>query len=451
MKETTRRNILGKNLYPIYRRVRFLRYKKRLLKQKKTNVKPISLIAEKPVRKTKRSLRFRIYRVYRLTRFILKKRRTYKAERKEKFRSESLQKKMEKAEISLRLKEKRIQDKKLEQERAKEEKLQIKEEKRLRQIERKEHRKERRKQFIYELKTFDRHTLRRWFRGILEFAENKDKRHNFFVISINSLVLFLFSYIVIFIIGQLITVWVASTFDYTTILYYYKIYYDIESHAWNADSVKILFSILPMTGILMGTVFLILYSLFRNESGNLKLFFLWGFVHGMVMFFGSLLMGTLLNKDFGWVIAYLYYRDTGKMIFSIISIFALVSIGGLIAKSFLISGNAYFNFIDKRNKKFLLWAQVILPAIIGTIILTLIKIPDKFYYGTVDEMYYEFFKLFTLIILIVPLIFSFSSYNEIFYDEEQRNISLNWKFLTITVAIILLFRFGLITGITFGG
>ena len=201
----------------------------------------------------------------------------------------------------------------------------------------------------------------------------------------------------------------------------------------------------------MGTIFIILFSTFRNEPGNLKLFFLWGFVHGMVMFFGSLLMGTLLNKDFGWVIAYLYYRDTGKMIFSIISIFALIAIGGLIAKSFLISGNAYFNFIDKRNRKFLLSGQVIFPVIIGTIILALIKIPDRFYYGTVDEMYYEFLKLFTMTLVIVPLIISFRAYNEIYFDEEPRKINLNWKFLFITVIVILVFRFGMVTGITFGG
>jgi hypothetical protein len=201
----------------------------------------------------------------------------------------------------------------------------------------------------------------------------------------------------------------------------------------------------------MGTIFIILFSTFRNEPGNLKLFFLWGFVHGMVMFFGSLLMGTLLNKDFGWVIAYLYYRDTGKMIFSIISIFALISIGGLIAKSFLISANAYFNFIDKENRKFILYGQVIFPAIIGTIILALIKIPDRFYFATTDEMYYEFLKLFSLIILIIPLIISFRTNNEVYFDEEPRKISLGWKYLIFTVLIFLAFRFGLVTGIAFGG
>lgn len=427
-------------------------YKRRLLKQKRKDSKfTNSQTAKHTSLKQKPSLKFRLYRIYRLTKYSIRKWKANQKETQARIRTQKVIAKIEQAEIRTRIKEKKIQDRLLEQERNNAEKLQYQEEKKLRREENKQRRKARWNEFIHEIRTFDRHTLRRWFRGILEFAENKDKRHNFFVISINSLVLFLFSYLVIYIISQLITVWVASSFHYKTVLYFYKIYYDIESHDWNADSVKILFSIMPIAGILIGTIFIILFSSFRNEPGNLKLFFLWGFVHGMVMFFGSLLMGTLLNKDFGWVIAYLYYRDTGKMIFSIISIFALISIGGLIAKSFLISGNAYFNFIDKRNREFLLSGQVIFPAIVGTFILALLKIPDQFYYGTVDEMYYEFLKLFTLIILIVPLIISFRTYNEIYYDEEPRKINLNWKFLIATVMLLLIFRFGLISGINFGG
>jgi hypothetical protein len=452
MQETTRKKILGKRLYPVYRRMRFLLYKRRLKKQNRKNIK-ITLPSshETASLKRKSTFKFRLYRIYRLTKYSIRKWTANRKEIRARIRAQKATARIEKAEIRTRIKEQKLQDRRLEQERKKAEKLQYRQDKKLRKEENKQRRKARWREFIHEIKTFDRHTLRRWFRGILEFAENKDRRHNFFVISINSLVLFLFSYLVIYIISQLITVWVASSFQYKTVLYYYKIYYDIESHDWNADSVKILFSIMPITGILMGSIFIILFSTIRNESGNLKLFFLWGFVHGMVMFFGSLLMGTLLNKDFGWVIAYLYYRDTGKMIFSIISIFALISIGGLIAKSFLISGNAYYNFIDRSNRKFLLSGQVVFPAVIGTFILALIKVPDQFYFGTVDEMYYEFLKLFTLIILMIPLIISFRTYNEIYFDEEPRKINLNWKFLIATVILLLVFRFGLISGINFGG
>ena len=70
---------------------------------------------------------------------------------------------------------------------------------------------------------------------------------------------------VIYLISQFITVWVAASFDYKTILYYYKIYYDIESHAWNADSVKILFSIMPIVGVLW-ELFLLFFSVLSGMN-----------------------------------------------------------------------------------------------------------------------------------------------------------------------------------------
>ncbi|MCD4731676.1 MAG: hypothetical protein K8R74_13810 [Bacteroidales bacterium] len=232
-------------------------------------------------------------------------------------------------------------------------------------------------------------------------------------------------------------------------MYYYKIYYNIESSDWTADSVKILFSIMPLTGLLLGIIFIIIYATFSSETGKIKLFFLWGFVHGMVMFFGALLMGTLLNKDFGWVIAYLYYRDTGKMVFSIISIFALISIGAIISRSFLISGNSYFNLIDKSNKKYFLFSQVVFPGIIGSILLVFLKIPNSYYYVTTDEVFFEIMKLSTLIILIIPLIMTFGTYNDVLFDEEPRRINLKWQLMIITYLLVIAFRFGFMEGIYF--
>lgn len=99
----------------------------------------------------------------------------------------------------------------------------------------------------------------------------------------------------------------------------------------------------------------------------------------------------------------------------------------------------------------MLSGQVIFPVIAGTLVLALLKIPDEFYYGTIDEMYYEFLKLSTLAILVIPLILAFRTYDEIYFDEEPRKIFLNWKVLIITVVILIAFRYGLVSGITFGG
>ncbi len=446
MKETTKRKLLGNRLYTIYRRMRFLSFKRKKIKSEKKQEKQKELLAKKVARKEKKhTIGFRIYRIFRLLNYIRKRRKYHRHQKNFKRNAQKEEQKELKRKLKLKAREDRILDK----QKARFEKQELKAEKQERKRIRKEWTKSHLKAFLFEIKSFDRHSLKRWYYWFLSVTENKDKRNNFFVITLNSFTYFILSYLVIYIISQVITAWVATSFDYKTIVYYYKIYYNIESSDWTADSVKILFSIMPLTGLLFGTIFLIIYATFRDEIGKLKLFFLWGFVHGMVMFFGALLMGTLLNKDFGWVIAYMYYRDTGKMVFSIISIFALISIGAIVSRSFLISGNSYFNEINKSNKKYFLYSQVIFPGIIGTIVLVLLKIPNTYYYVTSDEVFFEIMKLSTFIILLVPLITTFRSYHDTLFDEEPRQINLKWKLMIITYLLIIAFRFGFVEGIYF--
>lgn len=446
MKETTKRKLLGNRLYPIYRRMRFLSYKRKKIKlEKKQKEEEEKRQLKEARKKNKKSLRFSIYRIYRLLNYIRKRRKYHRYQRKFKAKAQ----KEEQKELKKRLKLKAKEDRQLDKQKRQLEKLAYKEEKKERKRIRKEWTKSHANAFVSEIKSFDRHSLKRWYYWFLTVTENKDKRNNFFVITFNSLTYFVLSYLVIYVISQVITTWIATSFDYKTIVYYYKIYYNIESSDWTADSVKILFSIMPLTGLLLGIIFIIIYATFRDEIGKLKLFFLWGFVHGMVMFFGALLMGTLLNKDFGWVIAYMYYRDTGKMVFSIISIFALISIGAIISRSFLISGNSYFNQIDKTNKKYFLYSQVIFPGIIGSIVLVFLKIPNTYYYVTTDEVFFEILKLSTLLILIIPLITTFSSYHDTLFDEEPRRVNLKWKLMIITFILVAAFRFGFLEGIHF--
>jgi len=466
MKERTRKKILGRKIYSIYRRVRYIRFlrKKRKLKKKqfiveekqekievKETIKEQKKQEKKLNRQKQKLLKLQQKQERQDVRKKIKEQDKHEdALEKKKQILDKQEKKQEQLEVKKRIKEKELQDKILEQKKENLSKLEKIENKKQKKEWRRHSRKERFRNFIHEIRTFDRQTLKRLFWWAIAIAKNKEQRNSFLVISLNSFFLFVLSYMFLYVLSQVIIVWVSLSFDYKTIVFYYKIFYNIDSGDWSADSVKILYSIMPVTGLLFGTIFIIMYSTFRNEAGVFKLFFLWGFIHGMVMFFGSLLMGTLLNKDFGWVIAYMYYRDTGKMIFSIISIFSLVSIGAIISKSFLFSGNAYFNFIDKTNKRFLLFGQVILPAIFGTLVIVALKIPNDFYYGTTDEMFYEIMKVSTILLLLIPLIVSFRSFNETYFDEEPRKIKLNWAYLLITVIVVFALRYGLGAGLHFG-
>lgn len=366
---------------------------------------------------------------------------------KNKDRKEKEERKLEQREVRRVLKEKSLQEQQIE----KDKREKLKEEKRLFRIKKNKLRpylmRRRTRELLYGSRSMNLHSVGRLFTGVGNILFDSNVRGNFIKIFLNSVLLFIISYELIYLIGQLITVWVATTFDYRVLLFPYKIFYNIDSDQWSADSVKILYSIIPVTGLILGIVSIIIFSNIRNHPIIFKLFYLWGFIHGMVLFFGSTLMGALLNQGFGWVLAYMYYRDTGKMIFSIIAIFALVSIGGAIARSFLISGNSYLNNVNSVNRRFLFFGQVFFPGVIGTIVLALLKIPPDVYYMGMDEYLFEVSKIGTFILLLIPMALTFKTFGETFFDEEPRAIRFKWIYLLFAIILIVSQMFFLGSGL----
>ncbi|MCD4746119.1 MAG: hypothetical protein K8R58_07455 [Bacteroidales bacterium] len=454
MKDTTKRKLLGESLYKMYRRARFLSYKRRKLKREKKEdrrlEKKIQIKLKKERKKKNLSIKERIKKSHRVCRFLYRRRKKLKREKKEKKREEKLINKGEREKLKIENKDWRIEYR----QKSKEKNIQLKIEKK--------HRKKRRRRLIrfvikrrirrlkISIKSIDKNTFPKLFRRIIIFSENKDERNNFLIITINSTIFFVLSYLFLYIISQLATVIAALQFDYKTILFYHKIYFNIDKGDWFADSVKILFSTGPVISLFFGIIFVIIYSKVRREDGLLKLFFLWGFIHAFSMFFGALLAGTLLNQGFGWVVSYLYYRDTGKMVISIISIFILFAIGTLSTKSFLFSANSYFNYQNKQNRKFFILSQVFIPFLIGSFILIFLKIPNDTYYGSIDNTYYEIFIFLSIILVLIPVFSLYNTYPDFYFDESPKKINLVWKFLIVMVIIIILFRFGLSSGIHFG-
>jgi len=463
MQEKTKRKLLGKRFYAIYRRLRYMRFVKKKLKHQKK-------LRQLEKKQEEEQFRLNIRQQKKLNRELTR----------QKAKQIKLEKKLEKKAIRADLKKRSKLERSLEKQKAKElleeqkkeqreikerikqtaliQKEEQKELKRKRKLAKKNRKskirklrpylfKRRQRELMLGIKGINKQTMQRWFLWFVGIAGSKINRGNFIKVVLNSMSLFILSYFALFIIGKIITIWVALSFDYKLIVYYFKLYYNIDSDLWTGDAVKILYSIQPITGLILGFVSLIIYNSKKNDPGKFKLFFLWGFVHGMVFFFGSLLMGTLLNKGFGWVIAYLYYKDTGKMIFSIISIFALAVTGSAIARLFVISGNTYFNFINRERLRFMIVAQTLLPAILGSIIISLMKIPAEYYYITTEEVWYEIIKLTTVLLVLIPMFFTFASIHDIYFDEEPRKISFSWWYLLATFSLFVLLIFGLQGGV----
>jgi hypothetical protein len=415
------------SVYKIYRRLRFIRYKRRALKQMRRFVD----LQEKAERLQK-----------------IREIREYKARQK---LSRQLKDKAE------RIEARRLKDELKEEFRQREtlakqdlEKLYIEDKHKARKV-RKGERETRRKMFYQSLKqgfknfflSYRSLSIRSIKSKFKDFRENAPNRKRFSIIVFNSTVLFLLSYFCLFFISQAMTVFAGSLFNYPSTVYYYQIFFNVPPGAWFHDSVRTIYSAGPLVNFIVGAVFLIIYSNIRESTAPFKLFFLWGFLHGVNMLFGAMLVGTLFETGVGHVISWLYIMDTGRVLYSIVSIFLLVIAGLMSTRPFLFSGNTYYNEINRYNRTSFIFSQVLFPYIAGNIFLIFIRQPRFIFYDT--------FIALTLIISIIPVLATYRTFNELYFEEGEKKLPIAWKAALILAGIVLLFRVVLGFGIRFGG
>jgi hypothetical protein len=271
---------------------------------------------------------------------------------------------------------------------------------------------------------------------------NKRTGNNFMVIALNATSYYLISFLVMYLLGQFLTAIFALHYDYKSTIYYYKLVWLIDSYDWTVEAVKLLFSVAPLLSLLLGIVFLVLYIILYDDRSNIKQFFLWGFAHGMIWFFGAFLAGTILDEGIGYVVMYMYFKDTGKLIISLFSLSALMLIAAFTTKWFLFSGNAYFNQINEHNRAFFTYSQVFVPMVLGTVVLVAIKLPMI--------TYYELFTLLTSLVFMIPMITNYKSFNTFYFDEIPIVIKLDKKALITALIMLVAFRiifdFGIVIG-----
>jgi hypothetical protein len=456
--------------YKIYRRLRFLRYKKKILKKqikerKKREAQQAKL--EEKERKARLKQQRRIEREE--TKKALARAKREREEEKRLLAEQVIEEplipkitikntisKEEKEQEEIEFKKRLLELRRIEKEN-------IAREQQIRKEQKKYAKKRRRRllkvfikrslfHFWIAVRTLTPVKVKEWLKQVFGVPQDLELKRNFYSIFLNSLSLFLLSYFIIFLFGQLIRIFFALGFDYQLILFYNKLYFDISVEDWSMDSVKILYSTIPFVGLLTGVIFLIMYGLYSRKGTKIRLFYLWGTVHGVNAFFGALFFGTLLEQGFGWVISYMYYMDTGKMVYSFIGLFALVSAGTLLAKSFYQSAQHYFGFIDDRNKKYFLNSQIVLPVIIGVFIIAVMKIPSDFYFETFDEMWFDILKSVGVYIIALPLVGMIRSFGPMYFGDEDSysKITVDKKLLLYSFGLVILLRLLLHFGVHIG-
>jgi hypothetical protein len=254
----------------------------------------------------------------------------------------------------------------------------------------------------------------------------------FTVISVNSFFLFMLAYLIIYSLNLFVTALTARLFEIPVLVYFYDVDFLIRGIDWTTDMVSGVFSAGPIAMLVLSLFLLILYATVATETGILRLLVLWMIFHALTRFFGEILVGSVMGKGFGFVILYMFVMDTGKVILSILVFVAMFSIGLVLFQLFLFSANIYFNDLRKSYRLRFILSQFFYPFLLGNIFILLMKIPEFSYFDVTLNL--------AGILILIPLLIRSVSFQDMYFDEDQRTIKIRALMITITCILLVLFR-----------
>jgi len=292
--------------------------------------------------------------------------------------------------------------------------------------------------YLYNTGQLFRIDFKKMFKTLIRNYSFLGKR-KYLVILLNSTFVFLLAYVLVFLLKEIAFSVAAKTLNINTVIMYYDVDYLIRSKDWTAEAVKVVFSTGPILTLMIAVVSGILFSLSSYETWYSRLFIMWILLHAFSQTFGEIMFGPLLNQGFGWVLDYLHYNDTTKMIL-VTGVFLGMLLGGFFfSRMMLLTGNIYFNYIGKINRSAFLMTQILLPFLIGTGIIVCLKQPMKNDFEVVVNG--------SMLLALLPALIHARGTNDLYFDEGQKKITIKWIWITVTIIILTLFRIIFGTGI----
>jgi hypothetical protein len=267
------------------------------------------------------------------------------------------------------------------------------------------------------------------------------KSRPYLIIALNSTAYYLLSYFIILVVFQLTTVAAAQYFGIPAIVRFNKIDFLVNTQSWDFESVKMVFSSGSISSLLLGLISLVIFLKAKSFEGLFKLFFFWGFVHGVNIFIGSVVLGAFIYEGMGYVFAWMYLTETWKMLLLFIGLAVLLGSGTLLIKSMLLTANSYFNTSRSETRAKFKFYQFFVPYLFSTAIMIMIRVPVSIY---------ELLLMITPGLILVPLMSGLHQFTIFFFDDEERKIEIRYKLIFLTIGLIIAFRLFLGIGIRIG-
>ena len=216
--------------------------------------------------------------------------------------------------------------------------------------------------------------------------------------------LFMAAYVVTWLTYSFFVMFIASFYDIYGVLYYFEVMWpeSNSSALMNENNASAIALAGPFISMVMSVIYFSILLNVKNLGTQLKTFIFWLFLLSMAHFTGAIVAGAITPQGFG-------YMMYGKQTTIIISL--LISILSLSAMSWI--GWKYSRFILEirllkkhgNNIPLILINRMVLPALLGILLLIIIKIPNIIPQHSNIQLY-DLVILLSVLFAIIPPLFN---------------------------------------------
>lgn len=276
----------------------------------------------------------------------------------------------------------------------------------------------------------------------IAFFSQKSNFYRSLTIVVNSLSIFMATYVLVYLFYWLTSMLVASWYGLDSILYYYDLKFNDHSDLWNRFNILMVTGTPPFLCLILGTM--LFRVVFKKERfvGLQKLFILWSSFHLLNHFFGAFPSGIVTSEGFGYVAAWMYMNTAFRFMFSLVSLLLLGIIGYFSAQHILETSDSLTR-IKPENKTAFMFYQMTLPWLIGTMIMLLIRLPEGFNYP------YETLMFFSMIFLVIPPFFNAKVKPKLNLVRVKKKRHIQIGYLVMMLVLIAFLRIMLGIGLHF--
>ncbi|MCF8304357.1 MAG: hypothetical protein K9I94_13860 [Bacteroidales bacterium] len=288
--------------------------------------------------------------------------------------------------------------------------------------------------------------IRRFFINLNLIMKNPESGKKYLVMMMNSTVLYVVSFLIVYFLYHFITMLTAASFDIPTEFRYFKLTFPISTYSnlWTRPALVIIFAAGPLLSLIIALLLLRLFYIRSSWMRHWRILMLWMALHGINMFFGAYIVGMITRTGFIYTSEWIFYSskfDIEEIIFALIAFFVLVISGRYATRLFLLSSLSR-SLIKPSFRAYYILARVIFPFLIGSVILILTFMPH-------NPPYILLFYA-TMFIMVFQTLTNFNaSFNErVLPIYLSKKTILQWGFLILMLVLLIAYRVGLEKGLT---